>query len=332
MTDKKTYQDDFEQGLKTLEDIQYLSEFSISPLIGRAYYHLSEMKRKADSLRLGQVSEFDKVSKVLDQKLEEIFTDFYSNKNKFKDFEYRKETNKIDLQKWNLILEIVPEVLSIVSLFHYHGRVETNLNENRIQISGYIRQDSSLEMNRKFIYVITRKLLRQKVLLTFNLEEASRTGLFKLDLKVDISHDDSLVYRVLFKPNQYQHYLIGFSNIFCYYRSLIDDVKMVGEHNIVEVQNDLSVRHSYTVPDLSRIDSANKEILHFPFLFRPVSIILPMKGNLSTDSFSRSLDSSSMNGTSKNYSKDENKNYEKKRKQDVSLSYHTIDFFSLFNL
>jgi hypothetical protein len=325
--ERKSYQEDYESSLKTLEDIQYLSEFSISPLIGRAYFHLSEMKRKADALRLGQVAEFDSVSKVLDQKLEEIFSVFFSNKNKFKEFEYRKDTTKIDLQKWNLILEIVPEVLSIVSLFSYHGKIETNLNENRIHISGHIRQDSSLELNRKFIYVVTRKLLRKQVLLTFNLEESGRTGLFRLDLKVDISHDDSLVYRVLFKPNAYQQYLIGFSNIFCHYRTLVDDVKMIGEHNVVEVCNDLSVRHSISIPDLSRIESANKEILHFPFLFRPVSIILPVKGNLSTDSFSRSLDSSSMNGSTR-----EQKNDEQKRKQDVSISYHTIDFFSLFNI
>ena len=77
MIEKKSYQEDYESSLKTLEDIQYLSEFSISPLIGRAYFHLSEMKRKADALRLGQVAGFDSVSKVLDQKLEEIFSEFF---------------------------------------------------------------------------------------------------------------------------------------------------------------------------------------------------------------------------------------------------------------
>jgi hypothetical protein len=327
MNEKDSYQIDFENSIKTLEDIQYLSEFSISPLIGRAYFHLSEMKRKADALKLGQVSGFGSVAKVLDEKLEDIFVEYFSNKNRFKEYDYKKETAKIDLQKWNQILEIVPEVLSVVSLFQYHGKVETILNENRLHISGHIRQDSSLEMNRKFIYVVTRKLLRRQVLLTFNLEESGRQGVFKLDLKVDISHDNSLVYRVMFKPNQNQQVYIGFSNIFCQYRKNVDDVKMIGEHNVVEVLNDLSVRHSYSIPDLSRIESANKEILHFPFLFRPVSIILPMKGNLSSDSFSRSLDSSSMNGTNR-----ESKNEDQKRKQDVSISYHNIDFFSLFNL
>lgn len=327
MIEKKSYQTDYENSLKTLEDIQYLSEFSISPLIGRAYYHLSEMKRKADALKLGQVSEFEYVSQVLDQKSEEIFNDFFSNKSKYKEFEYKKSTSKIDLQKWNLILEIIPEVLSVVSLFHYLGKVEANLNENRLSISGHIRQDTNLEYNRKFIYVVTRKLLKKQVLLTFKLEESGRTGLFNLVLKVDISHDDSLDYRVLFKPTQTMHYLIGFSNIFCHYRCLIDDVKMIGEHNVIEVCNDLSVRNTFAIPDLSRIESANKEILHFPFLFRPVSIILPVKGNLCADSFSRSLDSSSMKDGSREY-----KNDEQKRKQDVSISYHSIDFFSLFNL
>jgi hypothetical protein len=323
----KNYQNDFEKSLKTLEDIQYLSEFSISPLIGRAYYYLSEMKRKADSLKLGQVSGFELVANVLDEKLEAIFNEYYSNKHKFKEYEYKKDTSKIDLQKWNLILEIIPEVLSVVGLFNYHGKVETFLNENRILISGHIRQDSSLDINRKFIYVITRKLIKRKVLLTFDVAESGRTGLYKLDLKIDISHDDSLVYKVLFKPSSMFNHVIGFSNIFCHYRSQFDDVKMIGDHNVIEVCNDLSVRHTFGIPDLSRIESANKEILHFPFLFRPVSIILPLKGNLSSDSFSRGLDDKSMNGSSRDF-----KNKVQTGKQDVSISYSTIDFFSLFNL
>ena len=310
----KHYQDDFEKSLSTLEDIQLLSEFSLSPLIGRAYFHLSEMKRKADEISLGQVAHYDAVAKVLDEKFESIFTEFFSNKSKFKKFDYYKSTNKIDLKKWNLILEIIPEVLSVVSLFNYHGEINARLDENRLLVSGMILEDGFLELNRKFIYVVTRKLLRQKVLLTFNLQKTARAGLFKLDLKVDISHEDSLVYKVNFKVGPKENYFVGFSNIFCHYRTLLEDVKMVGEHNVIEIGSDLSVNSFFGVPDLSRLESANKEILHFPFLFRPVSIILPMKGNLSSDAFSRSLDDG------------------QKREQDVSKYYRTIDFFSLFNL
>lgn len=316
--EKRNYQSDFEMSLSTLEDIQLLSEFSLSPLIGRAYFHLSEIKRKADAISLGQVAHYDMVAKVLDEKFESIFTDFFSNKAKFKSFDYDKSTAKIDLKKWNLIFEIIPEVLSVVSLFNYHGTIETKLDEGRLLISGMILEDGHLQMNRKFIYVVTRKLLRQKVLLTFALEKTARTGLFKLNLKVDISHDDSLVYKVNFKVSPKENYLVGFSNIFCHYRTLLEDVKTVGDHHVVEVGSDLSMKHYFGVPDLSRLESANKEILHFSFLFRPVSIILPLKGNLSTDSFSRNLSSSHDD--------------EQKREQDVSTYYRTIDFFSLFNI
>lgn len=315
---KNDYQSDFEMSLNTLEDIQLLSEFSLSPLIGRAYFHLTEIKRKADAKSSGQVAHYDLVAKVLDEKFESIFTEFFSNTSKFKGYQYNKDTSKIDLKKWNLILEIIPEVLSLVTLFNYHGAIEARLDEFNLQISGLILEDGNLEMNRKFIYVVTRKLLRQKVLLTFNLKKTARTGLFKLDLKVDISHDESLVYKVNFKTSARENYLVGFSNIFCHYRTHLEDVKAVGEHHVIEVCNDLSMKHYFGIPDLSRLESANKEILHFSFLFRPVSIILPLKGNLSTDAFSRSLSS--------------RHDDEHKREQDVSTYYRTIDFFSLFHV
>jgi len=315
--EKPNYQTDFDLSLSTLEDIQYLSEFSLSPLIGRAYFHLSEIKRKADAMNSGQVAQYDMVARVLDDKFGSIITDFFSNKSKFKGYDYYKESDKIDLKKWNLIFEVTPEVLSVVSLFNYHGHVETKLDEGRILISGMILDDGSFAVNRKFIYVATRKLLRQKVLLTFNLEKTARTGLLKLDLKVDISHDETLVYKVNFKVNSKESYMIGFSNVFCHYRTLIENVRAIGDHHIIVVDSDLTMKHFFGVPDLSRLESANKEILHFSFLFRPISIILPMKGNLSTDHFSRSLSS--------------NHDDEQKREQNVSTYYRTIDFFSLFN-
>lgn len=308
------YQNDFEKGLTTLEDIQMLSGFSISPLVGHAYFYLSEMKRKADAIASGQVSNFDQVKKILDQSLTSIIQEFFGNKSRFKDFNFYKNTQKIDLKKWNLILESIPEILSIANLFNYHGAVDVRFDENRLMIGGLILEDGNLERSRKLIYVITRKLLRNKILLTFNLEKTARSGLFRLVLKADLSHDDALVYRILFNVNKEEKYLVGFSNIFCQYRAQIDDVKLLGEHNVIEIRNDLSLKHYTGIPELNRIESANKELLHFPFLFRPLSIILPMKGNLVTEAFSRSLD-------------DENK-----RKQDVSKYFRTIDFFSLFNL
>lgn len=309
----KAYQEDFERSLSTLEDIQLLSEFAVSPLVSHAYFYLSEMKRKADAIVSGQVARFDAVSQVLDEKLTSIVNDFFGDKGRFKGFHYSKSTKQIDLNKWNLILNTIPELLSVVSLFNYHGNVDVRFDESRLSISGMILEDGKLELNRKFIYVVTRKLLRQKVLLTFKLEETARTGLFKLTLKADISHDENLLYRVNFRINSKEQYLVGFSNIFCQYRTQFSDLRSVGEHNIIDIGSDLSVRHTFGLPELSRMESANKEILHFPFLFRPISIILPVKGSLVTDTYSRSLD-------------DENK-----RKQDVSKYFRTIDFFSLFN-
>lgn len=310
----ESYQSDFEKGLETLEDIQLLSEFSVSPLVSHAYYYLSEMKRKADLLSRGQTFRYDAALNILDDKLSSIMEEFFSNKSRFKSYSFFKTTTNVDLKKWNLVFETLPEILSVVTLFNYHGSVDIRFDENRLQINGLILEDNNFEVNRKLIYVVTRKLFRNKVLLTFNLEKTARTGLFKLVLKADLSHDDSLVYKVNFNVDHKTEYIVGFSNILCQYRASLEELEQVGEHNIVEIKSDLSVVHSTGLPELSRTESINKEILHFPFLFRPLSIILPMKGNLIADSFTRSLD-------------DENK-----RKQDVSTYFRTIDFFSLFNL
>ena len=309
------YRENFEKSLETLEDIQYLSAFSLSPLIGRAYFHLSEMKRKADAANFGIASHYDAVSTVLDEKIASILDDFFIEKCKFKGLNYTKSTSKIDLRKWNLILETLPEILSIVSVLSFHGTMDVDLNENHLSISGTILEDAQLAVNRKFIYMVTRKLLRKKILLTFKGEKTVRTGLFKLTLNVDISHDEGLVYRLPFKASQGQNFLVGFSNVLANYRVQYEQVGKIGEHQIIEVGSDLSFKTYMGIPNLSRIESANKEFLHFSFLFRPISIILPMRGTLSVGVITRES----------NIVEEENS------KHDVSVTYRTIDFFSLFN-
>lgn len=314
---EKDYSQDFENSLSTLEDIQLLSEFSLSPVLSRAYYHLSELKRKADLANSGQVAQYDLVLKVLDEKLEAIFNEFFSNKSRFKAFEYHKKSENIDLKKWNLLLETVPEILSVVTLFNYHGNIKVELDADKVQIKGIIIEDQNLALNRKFIYVVTRKLLKANVLLTFSLEKTSRAGLYQLVLKADISHDDKLIYNVQFSNS---NVLLGFSNIFPHYRVQQQDLDDVGDHTVVEILSDLTLKHSTGRVELSKIDSANKEILHFSFLFRPLSIILPVRGHLSTDTQLKSLER-----TFKDTGREDHQN-----NVGPKIHYRFIDFFSLF--
>jgi hypothetical protein len=108
--------------------------------------------------------------------------------------------------------------------------------------------------------------------------------------------------------------VVGFSNIFSRYNCEIEDLKTIGSHNIIEIGNDLSVKHSVGLLELDDTLMATKDILHFPFIFRPLSIILPVKGSVVTTNFLNSQED------------------EDKRKHDVSKYFRTIDFFSLFNL
>lgn len=308
------YRTDFQRGLDALEDIQLLSEFSVSPLVSNAYFYLSEMKRKADAANQGKLDQNAHVKQVLESKLTDIFADFFGQKNRFKGHELKKSTHRLDLAKWNLLFDVIPEVLSVVSLFRYHGIVDVNLNESRLSISGLVLEDKNLELGRKFIYVVTRKLLRKEVLLTFKFDETGRTGLFKLDLEVDISHDSNYSYNVTLASDEKEQYQLRFTNILMNYRSNYSEIAKVGEHTIVDIGADLSLVSYQGLPDLKTTEYNNKEILHFSFLFRPVSIILPVKGKIIKETFEIGLEDSN------------------KRQQDVSKHIRKIDFFSLFNI
>ena len=307
----KKYHDDYEQSLNTLEDIQRLSEYSLAPLVNRVYFHLSEIKRKADSNQLSLVNPYETVNKVLDEKFETILADFFQTNSKCKSYTFEKNTEKLVLNKWNLILEIIPEFLSVVSLFNFLGEVNVKLDHKKILICGNVLEDGQLELGRTFIYQMTRKLIKHKVLMTYSLNKSEKSGLNRLELKADISFDESILYNVKFSPNPAQNYLVGFSNIFYNYSLPEEGIDTLEDHNIIELENDLSVTHTFGKIQSNHLKQSGKELLHFSFIFRPVSIILPMRGVLSKNSAIRTLDS---------------------REQDVSNQFHIIDFFSLFNL
>ena len=307
----KNYQNDYEQSIKTLEDIQRLSEYSLAPLVSRVYYHLSEIKRKTDSNQLSLVNPYETVNKVLDEKFESILAEFFHNNIKCKNYTFEKKTEKLVLDKWNLILEIIPEFLSVVSLFNFMGEVGVVLDHKKILISGNVLEDGQLELGRTFIYQMTRKLIKHRVLMTFSLNKSEKSGLNRLELKADISFDKNLHYNVKFSPNPAKNYLIGFSNIFSNYSLSEMEIENLEKHNIIELENDLSVKHTFGKVDSNHLKQSGKELLHFSFIFRPVSIILPMRGVLSKNSSIKALEN---------------------REQDVSNQFHIIDFFSLFNL
>ncbi len=308
----------YSQGMDALEDIQSLSGNSLTPLINQASFHLSEVRRKAEK-SVSNIESFKKVSTFLEDTLDCMMKKFFLDKFPGRQLLYQKTQSPISLKVWNRLLGVLPPVLTVVQTFPYIGTINVQVREDRVVFRGLAKVNTDIQKYRKLIYVMTCKLLKQDSLFTFKVEDVGREGYYWLELCLDVGHDVNRVYRLDLREKH--GVILGFSSIFKNYSLPISEIENLGRHLCIEINEDMKVDKFYRVPSHYLKSFGDRELLHFPFLFRPVSLIIPKRGNVVSASSIREF-----KDTGSGFSKQE---------QDVdsrsNFHYRYIDFFSLIN-
>lgn len=296
---------------KALEDIQMLSSFGVGPVLSRALFHLLELKRVALEATHNEDG-YNEIKQVVLQKIHQIIEDYFSANAKFKGYHLNHVSENYSLAKLNLILNILPEVLTALSFFSFMGGVNIHLSSGRIVFSGIILEDKNIVLSRKFFYLLHQKLLHLNVLMTFNVDQQKRSGLLNFELTIDYSFDENYVYAIEVR-DQVGQVTLAFPNIFHSYLSAKDSVLMRGQHKVVKINSDLSHQVLDSIPSTQQHGIGREEIVHLPFLFCPLSIILPVGGKLVPKSL---IENQGDTGSGS-------------QGQSKSHRYYYIDFFSL---
>lgn len=305
------YKKDYDKGLDTLMDIQQLSDQSMTKVLEQAFFYFSEIKRKADVISINNISKYESLRSTLKNHFNNILIEHFSNKKKYKGFSLVENFQELDLDSWNSLLALLPDVMGVVDLINYHGSVDINLSNSELKFSGFVLENNHLEMNRRLIYSLTRSLMNQEVLLTFKITDSEKKGLKKLEITADYSKFSSLDYCFDISENG-NIFNVKLSGIVSKYILSKKDFDKIGEHTVYEILSNGDIEKR--VLDQAGLDYSNKEILHFSFLFRPISIILPMKGSFQNSSAIAHLD-----------------DVISVSEQDVFKKSRKINFFSLFN-
>ncbi|OUR98632.1 hypothetical protein A9Q84_04235 [Halobacteriovorax marinus] len=313
--DKTLYQD-FVHGIQTLEDIQALGDIHLTPLIDRATFHIGEIHRKAE-LSLSNLDEYAKVKTFLETTVDQLLTNYT-----LKDFGshqvlFQKKFDSMSLKDWDKLLSVLPISLHIVSIFKFIGTQNIQLSSEGITFRGLIKTDQNITKYRELVYKATRKLLSHQSILTYKIDVLDDERMCWLELKIDTSHDENLSYCLDYRKKLGTW--LGFSNIFEKYIIPHEQVKDLPRHLVIEINNELEVKTFYRVPDSYTKRFKDKEILHFSFLFRPISIIIPRKGCIINKATLRKIRDT---GSGLEQQEVENR---------LKYLFRYIDFFSLIN-
>lgn len=266
------------EGKAAFEDLHTLADPVLFPIIGRAFHHFSEVASSTYEKDL--LSDMPVLQKFLDHNLQELLANFFKKLGDDILWTFNKDEKNLEVKHWEKVLTILPDVLKVVACFKFKGFVNVEFSPKGLLIKGDIYNGQSIKDHRVNIYRVFRNLLAKQALLTFEVKEQSGTFETELSLWADISHDPSVVRAYDFFPDydQEQGTLIAFSSILNNYKISLEEFESLGEHLTIEITPQLQVIKREKLPDNFKTEFTSSEIIHFHFLFRPISLIIGCKG------------------------------------------------------
>ena len=119
-------------------------------------------------------------------------------------------------------------------------------------------------------------------ILTFSVEDIDIPGMTALNLFIDLRFDSRFTYVI--EIGHHRKCSIGLPNLVVNYFLPKEDLLKKSKHLILEITDQMNLKHndqvSFKEIGLDKLVSSGKEIIHFHFLFRPISLIIPRRGNI----------------------------------------------------
>ena len=259
---------EFQKGVAALEDLAQLGPYTNAPIIGRAYHHFALMKAQVDEQLAGAIFS-PPLRKFFHQGLVYLLRDHLDCSAEF-------PAGDIHFTQWDKMLAALPILIKIAKCLPWLKVEKTTFQNGLISMQGKVpAEDVTLPNKRSTIYQYFRQLLGLQSLLTFNLSNSLTEDKPELVLQLDLRHQEDLVYHVPVGDG------ICFSSIFPYYKA--QDwaaISALGPHLCLIIHPDGQSEELGHIPEQFRETFPAAELLHFRFLFRPVSLIIPGKGEI----------------------------------------------------
>ncbi|MBT3236304.1 MAG: hypothetical protein HN353_10170 [Bdellovibrionales bacterium] len=272
----------YQAGVETLWDIQALASEDIATPINRAYFHLSEVKRA--SIQASQnsdlLSSLPGIKNFLQQAIALLIEEQLAKSPIITQINYGHKFDNITSPSLDRMLAGIPHLFCVIKRLGLSGRLNIQMGAELTTVTGEIKNQVDLEQARVDVYAATRSLLKLGIFLTFKVTGQSvKRNLSQVELKLDYGHANNLGYAVAIKRADRQQIMV-FSDRFACYLLPAAQRASLGHHHCVEITSDLRVKTTPAIPDHCVRESVQQEIIHFNFLFRPISLIIPNRGKI----------------------------------------------------
>lgn len=282
-----------------INDLKSVVDSSFSPLADNALSFLDEMDLDYRFHWSQNFQRYSALTDLLEFQLKHVVSFYLKHNSLIKDFKLNISHQTFTLDSWNQLLGELDQFSKLLTLFPLKNDLIIELKNNKVFVSADIfKSDINLD-KRGAAYRLTREYLKGKKWLTYELAEKD-THHSLITFQIDFSHSEFMDLKFEIRD---QSFLL-FSNSLKNYQILLDKFDLNLEHLVLEIDENCQLNVLNAVSQSQYLTNSTFSLYHFPFLFRPVSLIIPIRGNLESKS---------------------------ERSQDRRIIYKNIDFFDAFN-
>jgi hypothetical protein len=267
----------YNKGLDVLGDLYQTSSSETRSQLEQLYYQMGLLKNQAE-IESEKIEQFQNIKFLLQEQLEYSLK-LFVRRNKMGIVKTNwTDISKVSFSKLNRIVEVMPFSYFALKFFNIKRKVNYIIDENAIVASGEIDDLVDLDKVRSQAYALTKSMFARKVILTYEIDENEIEEKPTLRLIFDYSNHEDYTYAV--KVDEKGSGTLGLPSNFKSYRITRDKFNKMDKHHIVIVTKDFQVKKVLTSPEKLRAKLPKSEIIHFPFLFRPLSLIIPREGEI----------------------------------------------------
>lgn len=263
-----------EQAISFSEDLKSLVGSEYHQIADQITHHVRELKMIAHNDWLLNSGRYQTITKMFERDLRAKFKNYLLNNNTVKVVSTSFSHDSVRLSTWDKIMNSIDEIIQAIELFSFNSNLRIEIRDNSLFVEGELEKGIDLSIRPK-AYLLTRFFLLNQTLVTFKINSANSN----LRLDFDFSHDQNRIYSV-----DFNHGSLGFSDTFPRY--LIDKESLVNlsQHICLTVESDSTLQKYNAIPEkyiqeYNSLESA-MNIYYFPFLFMPISLIIPKGGKI----------------------------------------------------
>ncbi len=267
------------QTVSAIEDLRSLVASDFHAIADQALHHVEQLKQNCDHDWAVNQKAYASVCNLMEGQLKSLFEFYAKNNPLLAQIQFNHDKETFSLTAWNKLLSSLDLVLRSVSLFNFTETLDVKLMKGHLVVSGKLKKFKLGPELRVKTYALIRQFLALESVFTYDVMEMG--GEAYLSLRFDYSHRAEL--RLDFSTNQGKN--LSFSNILSNYEVTNLEKFREVKHLCLEVDSSYQLYEREMIPEeyfqAFYSSEANFSVFHFSFLFRPISLIIPMRGDLS---------------------------------------------------